>query len=494
MSKIKTVPVVIDKSHLVTIGEKLYSEKIDFIRELVNNAYDADASTVWVTASGGEIRIQDNGTGMNYAGLSQYFRIGSEEKREHPISPKYKRQRIGEFGIGKFAALSAAKQFTIITQKGNYRARMTFSKQKWNKSQNWELPIEEVPANPLEPDGTTIILTEIEREFKNVEIVRILREKVPLHMQNFHVYLNGSEISQTSIPGRRIPIHKQCKFGKIEGEIIIINQKGINLKDKAGLQIKVKGVTIKRELFGLASHNNAMRIRGSVEANFLPITSNRDNFIRDSLEYRLFEDIMIKEFKKVFKTLRTLADKRSEQRISKALRTALDLLGKALRDHPELQPSKRISEEAPLGIEDLADTYFGQEDLAEGYDVSKPKYEKPAKNKLAIHNPEEITTKKRKRSVSLGERTIVRRLRLKDLGIVCRMEQFGKDERPVFTESGIVFINTDHPLYKKIYKDDNLLSFYLATLISQELAAHKIPDDTQQALSIQNKILTGAFG
>jgi len=38
------VRVTVDKSHLITIGERLYSESIELIRELVNNAYDADAT------------------------------------------------------------------------------------------------------------------------------------------------------------------------------------------------------------------------------------------------------------------------------------------------------------------------------------------------------------------------------------------------------------------------------------------------------------------
>jgi len=46
--EIRTIPVVVDKSHLVTIGEKLYTDKMAFVRELVNNAYDADTTDVRV--------------------------------------------------------------------------------------------------------------------------------------------------------------------------------------------------------------------------------------------------------------------------------------------------------------------------------------------------------------------------------------------------------------------------------------------------------------
>jgi hypothetical protein len=40
------IPVTVDKSHIITIGERLYTESIEFVREIVNNAYDADASLV----------------------------------------------------------------------------------------------------------------------------------------------------------------------------------------------------------------------------------------------------------------------------------------------------------------------------------------------------------------------------------------------------------------------------------------------------------------
>ena len=46
MESANYLPVTVDKSHLITIGERLYAESIELIRELVNNAYDADATLV----------------------------------------------------------------------------------------------------------------------------------------------------------------------------------------------------------------------------------------------------------------------------------------------------------------------------------------------------------------------------------------------------------------------------------------------------------------
>jgi hypothetical protein len=44
--------ITVDKSHILTLGERLYEQSIELIRELVNNAYDADATRVDVTISG----------------------------------------------------------------------------------------------------------------------------------------------------------------------------------------------------------------------------------------------------------------------------------------------------------------------------------------------------------------------------------------------------------------------------------------------------------
>ncbi|MGA8242744.1 MAG: ATP-binding protein, partial [Desulfobacterales bacterium] len=60
--------ITVDKSHILSLGERLYEQSIELIRELVNNAYDADATRVEVTVSGKEIVVSDNGEGMDLRG------------------------------------------------------------------------------------------------------------------------------------------------------------------------------------------------------------------------------------------------------------------------------------------------------------------------------------------------------------------------------------------------------------------------------------------
>ena len=73
----KDLEVTVDKRHIVSIGERLYTESVELLRELVNNAYDADASEVRVEITSEKIVVSDNGLGMDLDGLKQYFIIGS---------------------------------------------------------------------------------------------------------------------------------------------------------------------------------------------------------------------------------------------------------------------------------------------------------------------------------------------------------------------------------------------------------------------------------
>ncbi|HTZ17588.1 MAG TPA: ATP-binding protein [Dissulfurispiraceae bacterium] len=142
------ITVTVDKSHIITIGERLYAESIEFIREIVNNAYDADATLVEIAVSEDGIEIRDNGTGMDREGLHQYFNIGSQQKLYSPKSPVHGRDRIGQFGIGKFASLSACERFGVLTKRGGFVGRVVFDKEEWEKAgSEWSLPLEILPAD-----------------------------------------------------------------------------------------------------------------------------------------------------------------------------------------------------------------------------------------------------------------------------------------------------------------------------------------------------------
>ena len=255
--------ITVDKSHIITIGERLYEQSIELIRELVNNAYDADATRVDVTISENEIVVSDNGEGMDMEGLSQYFNVGSNEKLMNPISTQFGRNRIGQFGIGKFASLAAASRFEITTQKGDFAACAVFDKARWiEEGDSWKIPFTLLKKDTIRGDGTVVRLVDLKRKFKPEDVTQRIAEGVPIRAKNFSVFVNGYRVTPRRWTGNRIPVMNGTKYGIMYGEIVILPGSRA-LKEDMGIEIKVRGVTVRRELFDMASWGKAaMRIRG----------------------------------------------------------------------------------------------------------------------------------------------------------------------------------------------------------------------------------------
>ena len=333
------LPVTVDKSHLITIGERLYSESIELIRELVNNAYDADAAEVDIRITDELIEIKDNGIGMDRDGLRQYFSIGSQEKVVHAKSPVYHRDRIGQFGIGKFASLSACECFEVYTQKDDFAAKVTFDKVEWEKAgDHWNLPLEIIAPDGKRGNGTTVTLSRLTRKFDPEEVIRKIVEGTPLKVSNFTVRLNGMRITPRSLSGHRIPFLEGTEFGPVHGEIIILPSSVASPVD-IGIEVKVKQVTIKRDFFGLEHWGKiASRIRGEVHADFLPVTTDRSGFLVDSASYQAFRKVMEKVVQEVDDILKRLSGRKEKQKTSKALKEALHRIHLSLALNPDLSP------------------------------------------------------------------------------------------------------------------------------------------------------------
>ncbi len=335
----KELEVTVDKRHIISIGERLYTESVELLRELINNAYDADATQVHAEIVPDKITVRDNGSGMDAEGLRQYFIIGSDEKVIQSVSPKFGRERIGQFGIGKFASLSAASRFEVITQHDDFAARVIFDKKTWESTKGtWHLPCEIVVPDLDRGNGTTVILSELTKPFDLEEAEEKIREGVPLKAPNFAVYLNGRQITPRSYSGQRIPVLEGCRYGLVSGEIIITPKTMASTKD-LGVDIKVKGATVKKDLLGMETWGKVVaRIKGEISANFLPVTSDRSNFVTDSPEYQEFLKVMEKVVGIVKKKLGNEADQREDYRASRAVKEALQRVHKALALNPDFSP------------------------------------------------------------------------------------------------------------------------------------------------------------
>lgn len=479
---VRYLQVTVDKSHLITIGEKLYTESIELIRELVNNAYDADAAEVRVNISSEKIVVSDDGLGMDLAGLKQYFNIGSSEKKFNPKSPKFKRERIGQFGIGKFATLSACGRFEIYTKHDDFAARVIFDKEEWKKTgDEWCLPLEILKPESTRKDGTTVMLLKLIRSFDPLEVERKLLESVPIKTPHFAVYLNGKKLVPHQLTGHRIPFLEGTPCGIVHGEIIVLPATQASTEN-LGIECKVKGVTVRRELFGMESWGkNVTRIRGEVNADFLPITTDRSGFITDTSEYRVFMETMDKIMEEVKETLGKLVGKKETKKVRKALKEAMERVQKALTKHPEFSPFGMIpfGEENPAGTEAAA--VSGKKKKKQNINTNEQKKKKLSKKERTP------TVKK------LTSNAVVQRMKMGEAGVTCCLDHFGDDGPECFTEGTVIYINRDHPLYQRQVKKSETHTMHIARLLTQEISLLKDPREPRQAFERQSKLLRDAF-
>jgi hypothetical protein len=477
-----TIQVTVDKSHIVTIGERLYGESIELVRELVNNAYDADATEVHIEIKDDEITISDNGIGMNKKGLEQYFNIGSPYKRIHRKSSRLERDRIGEFGIGKFAVLSACPYFEVWTKKGNFQGRVIFDKEEWEKSpEMWYLPLLVEPVDEAKPEGTVVSLKRLKRKFNPLDVEKRLVESVPLRAPQFSVFLNGKKVSPRYIPGHRIPFLEGTDFGVIHGEIIITPLSRADIKE-AGIECKVKQVTIKRDFFGIENwETGATRITGEVNADFLPLTSDRGDFIKDSEEYRLFHKVMERVIERVKKTVEEISDYRKNRRAKRVLTEVLERIKASLIINPEYCPEGLL----PFGEEGEAgegEPGFVAGKKVEREEIGTEKGKRPKRKR-----------KKRPSVKPLTPTAVVKKLMMGRQGVSCLIDHFGPEGPECETEGTVVTINRDHPLHQRAIKDREAYLFYLARIITQEISLMKDPRNPRQAYERQSKLLKDAL-
>lgn len=111
----------VDKQIVPLLSKSTYQKNFsNAIRELVSNAYDADALTVRITISQNfsKIEIEDDGSGMTREEFDHYCTIAGL-KRDIRLSRKYNRKRIGQFGIGFLSVFPFCEFLEVTTTVEN---------------------------------------------------------------------------------------------------------------------------------------------------------------------------------------------------------------------------------------------------------------------------------------------------------------------------------------------------------------------------------------
>lgn len=150
------------------LGVKMYSNMPPALAELIANSYDACATEVHVRlydADEKKVIVEDNGVGMTFAEVNDYFlRIGRNRREENQKSP-CGRVPTGKKGLGKLALFGIGDTINITTSQGGEGVSFNLDWKEilaW-KGSNYE-PKFDILHKGKTSKGTTITLTNLKRK------------------------------------------------------------------------------------------------------------------------------------------------------------------------------------------------------------------------------------------------------------------------------------------------------------------------------------------
>ena len=174
----RTAHFRVDPKLAHVLGEN-YSSSEKALKELIDNAWDAEATEVHVTVpnilTDAPIIVEDNGSGMKTAEVeTEYLNIASpRQSRKGDRTPNRDRIVKGRKGIGKFAGLILASEMELVTQAAGRRTSVTISKPLLMAAiedlEKVPLPLAVADSDPSDAHGTTITLRNLNPKLSHIQ-------------------------------------------------------------------------------------------------------------------------------------------------------------------------------------------------------------------------------------------------------------------------------------------------------------------------------------
>lgn len=254
---------------------KTWISPYEIVRELIENAFDEDATNVLVTVlNNGNVVIEDD-AGMNSNSMDKFLILGSPHKAEETLSPKLKRLRTGRYGTGRLSFLTSFDQMKIKTRLGDFSKTITIDGNTLEELITGRAKLREIRESKLNRNGTEILLMgskisiDVNKLSKEIKKLSIL--KYPL----FEVYIKSARdikewdmsdsqvIRSPDIQGYKLEVN--IDNPRISGEITIARRPlG---QDEKGIAIMVGNHVVLRSTFGF--DNKLSRVTGYVKCDEL---------------------------------------------------------------------------------------------------------------------------------------------------------------------------------------------------------------------------------
>lgn len=197
---IKTYKLTVDPRILELLGPNLYTNIYYVLAELIANAYDADASNVYIIANDDNITVEDDGNGMSYENgdIAKFLNVAgiSRTNDEDAVSKTLKRHKMGRKGVGKLAALSVSEEVEVLTINNGEKSGFVMSRHPKGEMLD-AIPEDKIQLSMVEGNGTAIVMKRPQyRLHKTLSVVKKNLIKIfPLVSEDFaiHIIRDGKE-------------------------------------------------------------------------------------------------------------------------------------------------------------------------------------------------------------------------------------------------------------------------------------------------------------
>lgn len=340
----KTIPTIknanfkVDPKLAELLGET-YKSTEDATKELIDNAFDADASNVWIMlpdplTPNAIITIADDGSGMKENEIrTEYLKIASSRfSRKGDKTVLKKRKVKGRKGIGKFSGLMVAAIMEVKSKVAGKETTLTISRDQLSKEkydlEKVSLPITVAVCEKSE-HGTQVTLLGLNQNFAfpNAEKLKQLLVWDYGRVSDFSIFVNNVKIGVQDFPGTTVVKTIAFEGGKTATLKYTITEKPIQhpgLIFRVGNKIVGRPENFLRDDL-IIPDKLKRRVVGEIICDDLEddVTADWGAIIENSNLYRAISDSVTIELKQsldsVFKTEMHLAKLRYKQQINKEL-------------------------------------------------------------------------------------------------------------------------------------------------------------------------------
>jgi Histidine kinase-, DNA gyrase B-, and HSP90-like ATPase len=532
-----SIQLKVHPSFFKEFATKTWVSPYEIVKELIENAFDEDATQVLITIlSNGSIIIEDD-AGMDEEGIEKFLLLGSPHKKIESISPKLKRSRTGRYGTGRLSFLTSFESMKIKTKKNNYSKSLVINENSLNQLFSGNSLLNEIKEKPLGRNGTELTLSNAKMSIDPLKLYKEIRKLAILRQPLFQIFIkqstnfnewdldNFDKVNAQEIQGYRIPVN--LDNGQISGEIVVARRP--LTEEEKGIGVMIGNHIVIRTNFGFDAKLN--RITGLLRCDALTSRfADKSALIEDNAYYTFNKHVKQFIVDEVIPKLTEYEDVLITKEESRIYREIDKVLGQAVIENLE---SVEVEEEEYETVEDNV-TITNEDRLSVNSSISKSKnqdnkfpplegYENSSvqisKNKeqtqtsildhQTIHsesephyyNPNERTqnfpnfqTSSNLDKMQIKKiKTLKRTFALKNIGYKVIPYEDESDSRYGFTNENVVFVNKANSAYKaESERGDEFLLRHIIRLVAEAIAEEKHPEG-KDALELQNRLIGEAI-